>query len=54
MKKSIWAIIAVVLVAVVLIAVTVGQKNSLSDQVTKLQASAKQQDDETIPKEKSK
>ena len=40
MKKTIWPIIAVLLVAVILIAVFVGQKNSMADQVAKLQAAA--------------
>ena len=38
MKKSIWIVLPVVIIAVVLVAVFVGQRNSLSDQVTQLQA----------------
>ncbi len=37
MKKSIWFILPVVIIAVVLIAVFVGQRNSLSDQVAQLE-----------------
>lgn len=38
MKKSIWIVLPVVIIAVVLVAVFVGQRNSLSDQVAQLQA----------------
>ncbi len=38
MKKSIWIILPIVIVAVVLVAVFVGQRNSLSDQLAQLQA----------------
>lgn len=38
MKKSIWIVLPVVIIAVVLVAVFVGQRNSLSDQLTQLQA----------------
>ncbi len=38
MKKSIWIILPIVIIAVVLVAVFVGQRNSLSDQVAQLQA----------------
>ena len=38
MKKSIWIILPIVIVAIVLVAVFVGQRNTLSDQVAQLQA----------------
>ena len=38
MKKSIWIILPVVIIAVVLVAVFLGQRNSLSDQLAQLQA----------------
>ncbi len=38
MKKSIWIVLPVVIIAVVLVAVFVGQRNSLSDQLAQLQA----------------
>ena len=38
MKKSIWIILPIVIIAVVLIAVFIGQRNSLSDQVTQLES----------------
>ena len=38
MKKSIWIILPIVIIAVVLVAVFVGQRNTLSDQLAQLQA----------------
>ncbi len=38
MKKSIWIILPIVIIAVVLVAVFVGQRNNLSEQVAQLQA----------------
>ena len=38
MKKSIWIILPIVIIAIVLVAVFVGQRNSLSDQLAQLQA----------------
>ena len=38
MKKAIWIILPIVIVAIVLVAVFVSQRNALSDQLTQLQA----------------
>ena len=38
MKKSIWIVLPVVIIAIVVVAVFVGQRNSLSDQLAQLQA----------------